>query len=118
MTRNELIIDLYKNAVDAKDAGYLSRMITDDIIFRIGNHEPVVGLSDVVDANQSFFATIGSMIHTIDKLITEGDQSVCYGTVNYVRLDGSKTSAAFATVLKFFEEKISEYYVYADLSEL
>lgn len=118
MTRDDLIIDLYKNAVDARDTEHLARFITDDAVFRIGNHDPIIGVKDVVSVNENFFHSIDSMNHTIDKILNEADYSVCYGTVRYVRLDGSKTSAVFATVLRFVGDKISEYYVYADLSEL
>ncbi|WP_338517966.1 nuclear transport factor 2 family protein [Alteromonas gracilis] len=118
MSKHELIIDLYKNAVDKKDANYLATLLTENVRFRIGNHDEIVGLDSVIDANKSFFTTIDTMSHTIEKIMVEGDYSVCHGHVDYKRLDGSHTSSMFATVVKYKGDKISDYLVFADLSAL
>ncbi len=118
MSKYELIVNLYKNAVDKKDTEYLATLLCERVRFRIGNHDEIVGLDKVIDANESFFKTIDSMSHTIEKVIIEGDHSVCHGRVDYKRLDGSRISSMFATVLKHDGDKISEYLVFADLSDL
>ncbi|MAG77172.1 MAG: hypothetical protein CL811_10485 [Colwelliaceae bacterium] len=118
MNKHDLIVDLYKNAVDKKDANYLAKLLTENVRFRIGNHDEIVGLYKVIDANKSFFKTIEAMSHTIEKIVVEDDYSVCHGRVDYIRLDGSRTSSMFATMLKHEGDKISDYLVFADLSAL
>ena len=118
MNRQELIIDLYKNAVDEKDVNHLATLLAENVAFRIANHDPIYGLENVTEANTNFFNSIGSMNHSIEQVITEGEYSVCHGRVSYIRLDGSKTSAVYSTVLRFIDNKISEYKVFADISAL
>lgn len=118
MSKHELITDLYKNAVDKKDTNYLATFLSESVRFRIGNHDEIIGLDKVIDANRSFFNTIDTMSHTIERVILQGDYSVCHGYVDYKRLDGSHTTSMFATVLKHEGNKISEYFVFADLSNL
>jgi len=112
------IKDLYKNAVDGKDADHLATFLTDDVHFRLGNHQPVRGKSAVLDANRTFFSSITSMSHVIENIWSQRDDLICNGSVDYVRLDGSAHSATFVTVLKLKEGKIADYLVYADLSQL
>ncbi len=112
------IVDIYKIAVDAKDTNYLSGFLADDVHFRIGNHDMIVGKKAVLDANRSFFSSITSMKHQIDNVWSQNHHIICNGIVDYKRLDGTDFSATFATVLKLEDNKITEYFVYADISEL
>ncbi|SDE50046.1 nuclear transport factor 2 family protein [Kordiimonas lacus] len=118
MNSTNFITDLYKNAVDGMDTAQLAPFLAEDVRFRIGNHDPVKGKKAVLDANHAFFCSIGSMAHTIDNIWPHGDDIICNGTVDYVRLDGSAHSATFATVLTLKDGEISDYLVYADLSQL
>ena len=58
------------------------------------------------------------MRHTIDKVWNLGDDVICNGLVNYVRLDGSEYQANFSTILTMQDGKIVEYFVYADIAQL
>ena len=118
MNTTDYIKDLYSNAVDRKDVDHLSSFLLDDVQFRIGNHDPVHGKSAVLEANRAFFASITSMTHTIDNICSQDDDVVCNGSVDYIRLDGSAHSVTFATVLKLENDKIADFSVYADLSQL
>jgi ketosteroid isomerase-like protein len=118
MNRQTFVKDLYRNAVDQKDIFALAATLADDVRFRIGNHDPVIGKNDVLTANQAFFGSITSMSHEIDAVYSEGDATICNGSVHYVRLDGSKHSAVFSTTLVFRDNLISDYLVFADISGL
>jgi ketosteroid isomerase-like protein len=118
MRAEYFVKDLYKNAVDGKDVDHLSNFLSDDVLFRIGNYDPVRGKGAVLEANRTFFGSITSMAHTIDNIWSQDNSIICNGSVDYVRLDGSAHSAVFATVLKLENEKIADYFVYADLSQL
>ncbi len=111
------IRDLYRQ-VDAKNIDYLAGILNSEINFCIGDNPVLQDKAAVLLANQGFFSSINSMEHQLDHIWQDGEHVGCYGQVNYVRLDGSKLSAKFSTTLKIENEKISDYYVFADLSKL
>lgn len=96
----------------------LSGFLADRLIFRIGNAEPIQGKNNVIAANKAFFESIGDMSHRIDGIWSSGENIICNGFVNYKRLDGGGYSAPFAIVLTIRNNLITEYLVYADISEL
>ena len=112
----------YMNAlyqiVDRRDTEALAELLHDDICFRFGNADPVSGKSAVKDINLQFFQSISSMSHTIYGYWQDESEYICNGQVNYVRLDGSHFSAQFATILSVQDGLITDYRIYADLSEL
>ena len=112
-----LIKTLY-TAVDGKDLNYMGDILADDVKFRIGNNPTISDKETALNANKQFFASIKSMCHRIDKVWVVEDDVICNGAVDYVRLDGTGHSAYFSTVLKITNEKIVDYFVYADISEL
>jgi ketosteroid isomerase-like protein len=117
MNAKKLIEKLYK-AVDDKSIEDLSVFLSDNVRFRLANHDPAIGKMTVLGANQSFFSSITSMSHQIDNTWSQGDDVICNGVVNYVRLDGSIFSATFATILTLQKNRIVDYQVYADISQL
>ena len=117
MNAIKLIEELYKN-VDRKNINYLEDILADDVEFRIGNNEIILGRQAALEANRGFFGSIAAMSHKIDDIWSEQDDIICKGQANYTRLDGSKFSVPFATFLKVHGDKITNYLVYADVSEL
>ena len=111
------ITELYQ-AVDSKDCDFLQQIFADDINFRIGNFDTLTDIDSALASNSAFFNSIQSMLHSIDNVWSINDNIICNGTVDYVRLDGSDHSCYFSTALTFSQGKISEFYVYADLSGL
>ena len=109
--------DLYK-AVDSKDLDFLNQHLSENIKFRIANSPTIDDKQLALDANKNFFSSIESMAHTLDKIIVQGENLVCYGTVNYARLNGSKYSAYFSTFLTIVNDQIEDYLVFADVSDL
>lgn len=118
MTSNiELIQTLY-NAVDAKDADALARLLHPQVSFIFSNSEPVNGIEQVKAINEQFFSMIESMQHTFFGMYQDGDNIICDGKVSYIRLDGTPHDAKFATVLRLDSGLIREYKIYADVSGL
>lgn len=115
--RSAYIAQLYQ-AVDNRDVDSLGTFLAEDIVFRLGNFDSVIGFDAVIEANKSFFASIKQMAHTIEDVWSQGDDVICHGRVDYVRLDDTETSATFSTVLKLKDEKIVNYLVFVDLSQL
>ncbi|MEH6451587.1 MAG: nuclear transport factor 2 family protein [Psychromonas sp.] len=114
---NQLITSLY-SAVDNKDLSYLDTALAENVNFRIGNFNTITDKQSALDANKQFFDSISSMKHSIDKVWSAGKDVICSGAVDYVRLDGSKHCAFFSTQLTLVGGKITDYFVYADISEL
>ena len=121
----QLIKNLYQ-AVDNKNIDYLKDNLSQSIRFRIGNSPAANNKKAILDANRQFFSRVKSMQHTIEEVVSqivhkEGravDNIVCHGRVDYVRLEGTKHSAVFSTVLKVEDNLITDYLVFADLSGL
>lgn len=114
---SDFIQDLYQ-AVDAKDIHALANMLHPNVSFIFSNSEPVIGIDDVKAINEQFFASIQSMSHTFFGTFQDDNHLICDGKVDYVRLDGTRHSAKFATVLRLQDGLIHEYKIYADLSGL
>lgn len=109
--------DLYQ-AVDDKNIERLSHFLAEDIYFSLANYPSTKGKVEVLEANKQFFTTIESMQHNLDNIWQVENRLICHGTVSYVRLDKTKTSATFATILTIQQNQITDYLVYADLSAL
>lgn len=121
----QLVKNLYQ-AVDNKNVAYLKDNLSQSIRFRIGNNPIATDKAEILEANSQFFNSIQSMKHTVEDVISqvvnkEGEVVVkiaCHGRVDYVRLDGTEHSAVFSTVLDVENSLITDYLVFADLSEL
>lgn len=112
-----LIASLY-TAVDDMNAQGVVDHVTDDVQFQLGNFEVMIGRKAVKDSNAAFFATIKAMRHTIKGVWSSGDTVICDGTVHYTRLDQSEHEVPFAAHLGLRGEKIADYKVFVDISEL
>lgn len=121
----QLVKNLYQ-AVDNKNVAYLKDNLSQSVRFRIGNNPIATDKAEILEANSQFFNSIQSMKHTVEDVISQvvnkkGEVVVkiaCHGRVDYVRLDGTEHSAVFSTVLDVENSLITDYLVFADLSEL
>ena len=113
----QLVKDLYQ-AVDNKDLNYLTNHLSENVKFRIGNNQAIENKQEALEANKGFFSSIHSMLHTLEKIVEKGKDLMCYGTVDYQRLDGTKHSAYFSTFLTIEDGLIEDYLVFADVSGL
>jgi catechol 2,3-dioxygenase-like lactoylglutathione lyase family enzyme/ketosteroid isomerase-like protein len=113
----EFIDQLYKN-IDDKNLPALSELLSDDVVFQLGNHDPLAGKQAVLDANDAFFKSIRAMEHAIDGVWAVGENMFCDGHVHYTRLDGSKLTIPFATILAVKNDLIRDYKIYVDVSPL
>ncbi|GIU20807.1 MULTISPECIES: nuclear transport factor 2 family protein [unclassified Shewanella] len=120
---NILVQKLYQ-AVDNKDLDYLDNNLANQVRFRLGNNPAITKKSAILQGNKQFFSSIESMQHTIEDVVYQAPNKPntikvsCCGTVDYVRLDGSRHSAVFSTFLTVQNGLITDYLVFADLSGL
>ncbi|MEZ9525594.1 nuclear transport factor 2 family protein [Enterovibrio norvegicus] len=118
-----LVRNLYQ-AVDNKDVDYLEGALSEQSRFRLGNYPEITDKTQTLEGNRQFFSSIEAMKHTIDNIVfqhsdkTDSTHISCFGTVDYVRLDGSQHSAVFSTFLDVKNGLIADYLVFADLSGL
>lgn len=117
MQATQFITNLYR-AVDEKSISKLAPFLAEEVRFKLANFPSTQGKEAVLSANQGFFSSIESMQHRLDNIWQVEDKLICHGVVNYLRLDSTQTSATFATILTMKDDKITDYLVYADLSEL
>ena len=116
-TGRALIESLYAT-VDARDSQRLAGFLAPDVSFRLGNNPEAKGRDTVVEMNRGFFSSIKGMSHSIDEIWEMPGGAGCTGWVHYERLDGSRLSLPFATILGLRDGLIADYRVYADVSPL
>lgn len=117
MGTKKRIPELFKS-IDSKNMeGFLS-FLDEGVFFRFGNMPGIQGRDNVETAIRGFYDSIAGLSHELDEIFGEESILACNGTVTYTRLDTSKLSVPFATVFKLNGDRIKEYNIYVDISEL
>jgi hypothetical protein len=117
VNRGEWLADLLR-CVDAKDTDGWLEFLTPDACFRFGNATVIEGVSAIRPAITAFFASISGLHHELSETWTHPDAVICRGDVTYTRLDGSTLCVPFANILKMEGDRVRDYLIYADTSEL
>jgi ketosteroid isomerase-like protein len=102
--------------IDSFDADKFVAHLTEDVTFRFGNGEPVVGRGNVRDAVAGFFTTINGLTHHILNTWDIGDVSVAQIDVEYTRTDGKHVTVPNADILVFDGDLVSNWQIYIDLA--
>jgi ketosteroid isomerase-like protein len=102
--------------IDAFDPDKFVAHLTEDVTFRFGNAEPVVGRANVREAVAGFFTTIDGLTHHILSTWDAGDVSVAQIDVEYVRKDGKHVTVPNADILVFTGDLVSNWQIYIDLA--
>ncbi len=105
-------------AIDRRDADTFATFLADDATFRFGNADGVVGRAAIREAVGGFFASIARLDHTIADAWALDGAVVVHGSVTYTRHDGGRLTVPFANVFKLQGEKIGEYLIFVDASQL
>lgn len=117
MTLKDKIYKLFQ-AIDRQDTGEFLSNLDDDVVFRFGNMPAVTGRDNTGAAVKGFFESIKAISHKIDEIWDQDDVAFFHGTVTYTRHDASTLSVPFANLFRFRGDRVSEYLIYADISEL
>jgi ketosteroid isomerase-like protein len=112
-----LVAELY-TAVDAMNAKEVAKLVDENVEFRLGNFDKISGRVAVEQANVAFFETIAAMRHNITGVWSSGETVFCEGSVHYTRKDQTSHEVPFAARLGLKADKIADYKVYVDISEL
>ena len=105
-------------ALDAFDADTFASFLAEDAIFVFGNAEPVKGKTTIRDAVATFFAKIAVIRHELIETWTISDGIICRGIVTYTRHSGTQLQVPFANVFKLEDERIRDYLIYVDNTQL
>ena len=102
--------------IDGFDPDKFVAHLTEDVTFRFGNGEPVLGRANVRDAVAGFFTTIAGLTHHILNVYEAGDVSVAQIDVEYVRHDGKHVTVPNADILVFDGALVSNWQIYIDVA--
>jgi hypothetical protein len=116
MTKED-IISLFQ-AIDRFDTKSFISFLDDEASFKFGNMPAVTGKNAIFEFVAGFFQAIRAIQHTnLEVWELEGIRFV-NGTVTYTRLDGSTLTVNFSNTFKLKGDKILDYLIYIDNSEL
>lgn len=85
-------------AVDRKSATGYAAFLTEDVVFRYANNDPVKGRDEVVAMLEPFFAGIAALRHSFTGTWETDDAIILQGDVDYTRLDGNVVTLPFVTI--------------------
>jgi ketosteroid isomerase-like protein len=105
-------------ALDAKDTDAVLALLAEDCLFQAGNNAPLVGRMAIKDTLDYFFTAVKGIQHTITDAFESGDNAVYRGHVTYTRHDDSVLTIPVCDVFKIKNQKITEYTIYIDWSDL
>jgi hypothetical protein len=102
--------------IDSFDPDKFVSHLTENVVFRFGNGEPVEGRSAVREAVAGFFSSIGGLTHHILQTWDAGQTSIAKIDVEYVRTDGKHVTVPNADILVFDGDLVSNWQIYIDLA--
>ena len=101
-------------AFDANDVSSLAGFMTDDVVLRLGNAEPVQGKSAFVEAVNAFLASVAGFRHEVLNVWSDGDALIAEFDVHYTRLDGGEVTLPCCNVFRLRDGLVAEYRSYID----
>ena len=102
--------------IDSMNPDQFVAHLSEDVVFRFGNGDPVVGRADVRAAVAGFYSSIGAMTHHLIQTYDSGDTTVAQIDVEYERLDGKSVITPNADILVFDGELVKNWQIYIDLA--
>jgi ketosteroid isomerase-like protein len=106
------------NALDMFDAKTFASFLTDEATFVFANAEPVRGKAVIQEYVAQFFASIRAIRHDVIDCWVTSDAVISRGIVTYTRHSGSQLQVPFANVFNMRNERIQDYLIYVDNSQL
>lgn len=117
MTNNQFILDMY-HAIDAKSSTGMCEFLTEDAMFRFANLPAVEGKSNIIAFLDGFFGSLKAIRHSDIETWHDRNAWFVTGKVAYTRHNDSVLNVPFSVLLKMRENKIKDYLIFVDASEL
>jgi ketosteroid isomerase-like protein len=111
------VLEVFK-AIDSFDSDQFVSSMTEDAVFRFGNMPPVEGRDNIRNFVAGFFQSIKGIQHDQMEIWEADGVKLMNGRVTYTRHDGSTLSVFFANTFKMEGDKIKDYLIFVDTSEL
>jgi ketosteroid isomerase-like protein len=102
--------------IDSMNPDKFVAHLTEDVVFRFGNGDPVVGRPAVRDAVAGFYTTISGMTHHMLKTYDVDDTTIAQVDVEYERQDGKSVVTPNVDVLVFDGDRVKNWQIYIDLA--
>ena len=104
-------------AIDSGDAATVGSLIADDVQFRFGSADKIVGKEAFGAASQEFLGSIAGIRHEILDLWEVGNDSVVsVMDVHYTRRDGQTLTLPCCNVFGFRDGLVHDYRIYMDVN--
>ena len=105
-------------SIDSFDTEGLLSYLDENAIFRFGNMPAITGKSQIGPFLDGFFKSIKAIRHDQIEIWEVDNVRIMNGRVTYTRHDGSELSVPFSNTFKMRGDKIKDYLIFADTSEL
>ena len=106
------------NAIDTADTETFVSFLSDDAVFRFGNMPAVEGKDNIRQFLNNWFPTIKGLEHDQIEIWEADGVIIMNGRVTYTRHDNSQLSVYFANTFKMKGDKIKDYLIFVDASQL
>jgi ketosteroid isomerase-like protein len=104
-------------AIDSLEPAAPLEHITDDVVFRLGSDDPVLGKAAYADAGAQFFNAVAGIHHDVLSIWEpEADVVVTEMDVTYTRLDGSTVTLPCSNIFRLRDGLIAIYKIYMDIA--
>jgi len=104
--------------IDSMDPDAFAKYLADDVSFRFGNSDAVVGRENVRDTWAGFCEGIDGVSHEIVEQWEQGAATIVEATVTYTRKDASTISLPVVTIYRGQGELIEDYRIFMDVAPL
>jgi ketosteroid isomerase-like protein len=109
--------ELYQQ-VDDKNMDAVGQWFAEDIVMAMGNADPVVGRTQVVEALRGFQATLAGLRHTFISAVENGDHTMLETNTHFDLLTGGSLELKGVTVIERRDGKITAQRMYVDMAPL
>lgn len=106
-------------ATDRGDLDAVTAYFHDDVVVVLSNREPIHGAREYVALYGEVAGMLAGLRHEIHDIWTanqDGNVWVVRMTVHYTRQDGGIVSLPCCNVLRFADDRISDYQVFMDMT--
>lgn len=109
--------DLFDD-IDSMDPDRFARHLSDDVVMRFGNAEPIRGRDAARDAWAGFCDGVDGVSHDVVEQWDVAPATVVEANVTYTRKDGSKVTVPVVTIYRAGAGLIDDYRIFIDLAPL
>lgn len=106
-------------AIDSLVASNFTAHLTDDVVFRFGNADPIIGHEGIEAAINGFWGTIDGMRHHVKEAWdVDANTTVAFIDVEYTRKDGVHVFTPNVDILKWDGDKVANWQIVIDVTPI